>query len=104
MLHTKEVLNTYMAAFCEQPVDKLRRDTDRDFYMTPQEARAYGLVDLKVSLTAHRAACLLMHIPRVAWGLETSLAVPNHACYVTLSFLLLMLLVCPAGASHLAAV
>jgi ATP-dependent Clp protease protease subunit len=45
MLHTKEVLNTYMAAFCGQPVDKLRRDTDRDFYMTPQEALAYGLVD-----------------------------------------------------------
>ena len=45
MLHTKEVLNTYMAAFCQQPLDKLRRDTDRDFYMTPQEALHYGLVD-----------------------------------------------------------
>lgn len=45
MLHTKEVLNTYMAAFCEQPIDKLRRDTDRDFYMTPQEALQYGLID-----------------------------------------------------------
>jgi ATP-dependent Clp protease protease subunit len=37
MLHTKETLNTYMAAFCDQSVDKLRLDTDRDFYMTPQE-------------------------------------------------------------------
>lgn len=45
MLHTKEVLNTYLAAFCGQPVDKLRRDTDRDFYMTPVEARDYGIVD-----------------------------------------------------------
>lgn len=45
MLHTKEVLNTYMAAFCDQPIDKLRRDTDRDFYMTPSEARQYGLID-----------------------------------------------------------
>lgn len=45
MLHTKEVLNTYMAAFCEQPIDKLRVDTDRDFYMTPDEALAYGLID-----------------------------------------------------------
>lgn len=45
MLHTKEVLNTYMAAFCDQPIDKLRRDTDRDFYMTPEEALDYGLID-----------------------------------------------------------
>jgi len=45
MLHTKECLNTYMSTFCEQPIDKLRRDTDRDFYMTPKEALAYGLID-----------------------------------------------------------
>ncbi len=45
MLHTKETLNTYMAAFCDQPIDKLRIDTDRDFYMTPDEALAYGLID-----------------------------------------------------------
>jgi ATP-dependent Clp protease protease subunit len=35
MLHTKEVLNTYMASFSGQPIDKLRDDTERDFYMTP---------------------------------------------------------------------
>lgn len=45
MLHTKETLNTYMAAFCDQTVDKLRLDTDRDFYMTPQEALSYGIID-----------------------------------------------------------
>lgn len=45
MLHTKEVLNTYMSTFCDQPIDKLRVDTDRDFYMTPDEALAYGLID-----------------------------------------------------------
>lgn len=45
MLHTKEVLNTYLSAFTGQPMDKLRRDTDRDFYMTPEEALDYGLID-----------------------------------------------------------
>lgn len=45
ILHTKEVLNTYLAEFCEQPIDKLRLDTDRDFYMTPDEALAYGIID-----------------------------------------------------------
>eukprot|EP01038_Epipyxis_sp_PR26KG_P012937 gene12937-17345_t len=45
MLHTKEVLNTYLSAFCNQPIDKLRVDTDRDFYMTPDEALSYGIID-----------------------------------------------------------
>lgn len=34
-----------MSAFCDQPIDKLRIDTDRDFYMTPEEAKDYGIVD-----------------------------------------------------------
>ena len=29
ILHTKETLNTYLSAFCEQPMDKIRMDTDR---------------------------------------------------------------------------
>jgi len=45
ILHTKEVLNTYLSNFCDQPIDKIRVDTDRDFYMTPDEAFAYGLID-----------------------------------------------------------
>jgi len=45
MLHTKEVLNTYLSDFTGQPMDKLRVDTDRDFYMTPDEALSYGLID-----------------------------------------------------------
>jgi len=45
MLHTKETLNTYLAAFCDQPIDKVRADTERDFYMTPEEATSYGIID-----------------------------------------------------------
>ena len=45
MLHTKETLNTYLAEFCQQPIDKIRMDTDRDFYMTPDEALSYGIID-----------------------------------------------------------
>ena len=45
MVHTKETLNTYLAHFCDQPIDKLRSDTDRDFYMTPNEALSYGIID-----------------------------------------------------------
>ena len=45
ILHTKECLNTYLASFCDQPIEKLRNDTDRDFYMTPDEALEYGIID-----------------------------------------------------------
>lgn len=45
MLYMKEVLNTYMAAFCGQSIDKVRLDTDRDYYMSPEDAVSYGLID-----------------------------------------------------------
>ncbi|MDP9363519.1 MAG: ATP-dependent Clp protease proteolytic subunit [Chloroflexota bacterium] len=34
-----------LAAHSGQPFDKVKRDSDRDFFMTAKEARAYGLVD-----------------------------------------------------------
>ena len=45
ILNTKDTLNVYLAAFCDQPIDKIRMDTDRDFYMTPEDALAYGIID-----------------------------------------------------------
>jgi ATP-dependent Clp endopeptidase proteolytic subunit ClpP len=45
ILHTKETLNTYLSEFCTQPIDKIRTDTDRDFYMTPEESLSYGIID-----------------------------------------------------------
>lgn len=34
-----------MADYCDQPVEKIAADTDRDFFMTPYEALDYGLID-----------------------------------------------------------
>lgn len=51
MLHTKEVLNTYLSEFTSQPIDKIRVDTDRDFYLTPEDAKHYGLID---DIIAHK--------------------------------------------------
>lgn len=45
ILNTKDTLNTYLAAFCDQPIEKIRMDTDRDFYMTPEDAVNYGIID-----------------------------------------------------------
>ena len=41
----KDKLNQILAKHTGQPVAKLEKDTDRDFYMTPQEAKEYGLID-----------------------------------------------------------
>mmetsp|Transcript_38278 Transcript_38278/g.151444 ORF Transcript_38278/g.151444 Transcript_38278/m.151444 type:complete len:86 (-) Transcript_38278:289-546(-) len=45
ILFVKNMLNTYMASYTGQSVDKIVRDTDRDFFLTPVEAKAYGIID-----------------------------------------------------------
>jgi len=45
ILYTKALLNTFMAEYTGQPMDKIADDTDRDFFMTPQEALDYGIID-----------------------------------------------------------
>jgi ATP-dependent Clp protease protease subunit len=38
-------LTEIMAQHTGQPFDKVKRDTERDYYMTAQEAKEYGIVD-----------------------------------------------------------
>jgi ATP-dependent Clp protease protease subunit len=38
-------LTEILALHSGQPFDKVKRDTERDYYMTAQEAKEYGLVD-----------------------------------------------------------
>ena len=45
ILKTREQLNRIMAANCGQPVEKIERDTERDYFMFADEAKEYGLVD-----------------------------------------------------------
>lgn len=45
ILQTKEKLNRILAANTGQPYEVVCRDTERDHYMTAEEARDYGLVD-----------------------------------------------------------
>lgn len=42
---TKILLNQILAKHTGQPISKIEKDTDRDYFMTPQEAKAYGLID-----------------------------------------------------------
>jgi ATP-dependent Clp protease protease subunit len=45
ILRTKKRLNEILAHHCKKPIDSIEKDTDRDRYMSPDEAREYGLID-----------------------------------------------------------
>ena len=45
MERMRDVLNRILAEASGQPIEKVARDTDRDFYMTAEETIAYGLAD-----------------------------------------------------------
>ncbi|HEX7889038.1 MAG TPA: ATP-dependent Clp endopeptidase proteolytic subunit ClpP [Ramlibacter sp.] len=45
ILKTKASLNKILATCTGQPLEKIERDTDRDYFLEADEAKAYGLVD-----------------------------------------------------------
>jgi len=45
ILKIKDRLNLILAKHTGQPLKKIEKDTDRDYFMTPEEAIAYGLAD-----------------------------------------------------------
>ncbi len=49
LLAMKDRLNKILAKHTGQPMTKIAKDTDRDFWMTAEEAKAYGVVDKIVS-------------------------------------------------------
>jgi len=45
ILFIRALLCEYIADYTGQPVDKIEEDCDRDFFMTPEEAKDYGIID-----------------------------------------------------------
>ena len=45
ILKTREQLNKILAERSGQPLEKIQNDTERDYYMTADEAASYGLID-----------------------------------------------------------
>jgi len=45
ILKIKEKLNKIIAFHTGQSLTKVEKDTDRDFYLSPEEAKSYGLID-----------------------------------------------------------
>jgi ATP-dependent Clp protease protease subunit len=49
ILKTREQMNKITAERTGQPLEKVEKDTERDYFMSAEEAKAYGIVDLVVS-------------------------------------------------------
>src|SRR5437868_14757923 len=45
ILHTRDVLNEIIHEHTGQPMDRIKHDTERDYYMSAAEAIEYGIID-----------------------------------------------------------
>ncbi len=45
ILKTRETLNQILADHCGQTLEKVQLDTERDYYMSAEEAKEYGIID-----------------------------------------------------------
>jgi len=45
ILRVRETINAILARHTGQPLDKIALDTDRDFFMSAEEANSYGIID-----------------------------------------------------------
>jgi ATP-dependent Clp protease protease subunit len=55
ILRARDVLNDILAAHTGQPKDRIVKDTDRDFFLSANEAKDYGLVDEVLKKTPMQA-------------------------------------------------
>jgi ATP-dependent Clp protease protease subunit len=51
-LKTREQLNKILAERTGQPLEKIQRDTERDYYLSADESKEYGLIDQVISKRA----------------------------------------------------
>ncbi len=49
MLRIKNVVNEILSKHTGQPVKKIEQDTDRDYFMSAEEAKKYGMIDKIIS-------------------------------------------------------
>jgi ATP-dependent Clp protease, protease subunit len=45
ILKTRDKINEILVKHTGQPIEKIQKDTDRDFFMSADEAKSYGIVD-----------------------------------------------------------
>jgi ATP-dependent Clp protease, protease subunit len=52
ILRIRDSLNSILAERCGQTIEKIEKDTDRDYFMSAQEAKEYGLIDSVIERAA----------------------------------------------------
>ncbi len=45
ILRIRDILNKIISDHTGQDIERVKKDTDRDFYMSPEEAKEYGIID-----------------------------------------------------------
>lgn len=58
VIELRKILNEILARHTGQPLERIERDTDRDFYMSAQQAREYGLIDVVIEPRSEKLARL----------------------------------------------
>ncbi len=58
ILHLKERINTILSHATGQPKERVELDSDRDFFMSSEEARLYGLIDQVIEKKPRSLECL----------------------------------------------
>ncbi len=56
ILKLKETLNKILSNHTGQPIEKIQTDTDRDFFMSGEDAKTYGIVDEVITKIKSRAS------------------------------------------------
>ena len=54
ILRLRDRIEEILAKHTKQPLDKIKKDTDRDYYMSAEEAKAYGIVDVVIENIAKK--------------------------------------------------
>jgi len=68
--HLVRVNHEILARHTGQPVDKVVRDTDRDYFMSPEQARDYGIIDAVYSVPGD-SLIAQAHDAAIAGGADT---------------------------------
>jgi len=50
LIRIKKMINEILSKHTGQPVEKIQKDTERDYFMSPEEAKEYGIIDQIISI------------------------------------------------------
>ena len=65
ILKLKRKLNEILAKETKQPISKIEKDTDRDFFMTSSEAKKYGIIDSAIEAKRTRLSLGAKTLPTI---------------------------------------